>query len=656
LTERISDHLRPEQHAAADAVREPQAAPATEMGYVAQRAAKPRQHVPDSSYQNYLFGNAGSSEHPAWSDSAKGRFTIRLLSRGVVGAAFFTWGGRIADRHLEGYEPSAGWNTSKPLQLVAKGIDMTLGRAIEGAVRGIAGLKYDPKKAAEIGRNAVNFRDTSPKYTYKYKVGHNNYIPMQGRSYGADIVGFTFDFAMASIGDAMTRNIVQAFDPNVQKTWKLNEQGDFAKKGEKWHIDWNAWAKSVGSSTWRILSKNQGEDWAAAIPYAFQMKFQRKFLTKIFENKMDGHHLVFDRSWNGGAYKVDGTGKIIGDFQLAGAIDLHARFTGYNWYTLMFREGYDTIGNAFNQWKDNGYKISMPQLPEHFNPLTATVDAIGSSMRYVTKSFIKANLYMNPAVVPFWLFRVPQSKWRAEHFVEVNGNAVSLSADKVSQMKPDFAPFSPKNYETFRTDSAFDKFSKGFSRFLNPVGEASHILGGHVWGASKALHARGIGPKFLADEKVMRSYVDAAVSYTPYMYAKAEFGLRVDDSKGDGKPGQMDTAIYRIMDDVASFNFKGVPADLKKIWKLGTNFERDVVVREGGPAPATHSANKQQPATVVHASTVRYHDPALLKKSSHPTALSATDSNGDPERSWVQSVIGNDINPARIHNSSHTKH
>lgn len=655
MTEQQSDRQHFDAAAAQENPRAPESATTTGHTAKPSHPTKARQHVPDSSYQNYLFGNAGSSENPAWSDSAKGRFAIRMLSRGVVGAAFFTWGGHIADKQLKGYEPTAGWNKSQPLQLVAKGIDMTLGRAIEGAVRGIAGLKYDSKKAAEIGRNAVNFRDTNPKYTYQYKVGHNNYIPMQGRSYGADIVSFTFDFAMASIGDAMTRNIIQSFDPNVPKTWKLNEQGEIAKKGDKWHIDWSEWLKSVGKSTWVIFSKNQGEDWAAAIPYAFQMKFQRKFLTKIFENKMDGHHLVFDHGWNGGAYKVDATGKIVGDMQLAGAIDLHARFTGYNWYTLMFREGWDSVGNAFNKWRENDYKISMPTLPEHFNPLTATVDAIGDSMRYVTKSFIKANLYMNPAVVPFWLFRVPQSKWRADHFIQEGAEPHLVPQPR------GFQAHSNVHYDSFRTDSTFDRFSKGFSEVLHPFGVFSNKMGqGAASLGQKVKSTFGFAPNFLANPEIMHKYMDAAISYTPYMYAKAEFGLRVDDNKGDGKLGQMDTAIYKFMDDVASLNFKAVPTDLKKIWKLGSNFERDIVVREGGPAP-TVAANQTKPSSTVDAASVRYHDPALLecgqlRQVGDSHAAATNDTNEEQNRSWVKAVVGSDINPARIHSANHTRH
>jgi hypothetical protein len=618
--------------------------------------------TPDSSYQNYLFGSAGSDENPAWSDSAKGRAAIRLVSRGIVGAAFFTIGGRMAHKQLKGYNQKTSWGnieSDKPLQYIAKAIDMTLGRGIQKTVTGLARFKHGDAVNAQgisiaekIGHDALTFRDTRA------------YGVNKGRSYGADIVGFTFDFAMASIGDAGTRSIIQSFDPNIKKTWRVNDEGKPAAKGENWHFLPGEWLKSTAKTTWRVFSKNQGEDWAAAIPYAFQMKFQRQFLSKIFNKRWDGHQLVFDQGWNGGAYRVNSQGKIIGDMQLVGAIDLHARFVGYNWYTLMFREGYDTIGKALSDWKKNDYKINF-KLPE--NPIMAPIDAIGQAARYVTKSFIKANMYMNPAVVPFWLFRVPQSKWKAG---TVGPEAIaSQDATKLGERIRD--PHAWSHYNDMPAATTFDVVEKRFSQALHPFGWVSNKVGrGAEHVAAKVADTSWVRnsptlSNFIADKgdyiggarKLGHEFTDASFSYTPYMWAKAETALRVDDNNpGKGVLGEMDLSIYKFIDDVAGFRFKEIPADIKKMWKLGTNFERPTKAREGDEPDAhvivqAQPVSSTKPTTLVQASSIEQAPNGQQRRTQ-----SANETDYHTDKRWAQMVAGSDINAARFHTASPTRH
>ena len=666
--------------------------------------------TPESSYQNYLFGRAGASDTPAWSDSVKGRLFIRMFSRGILGAAFFTIGGRLAHNHLDGYKVNAAdyesslaqwkWDPQKPLQAVAYGIDATLGRGIHYTVRKLAELK-NPAQAKNIADKALTFRET------KLTNG------MLGRSYGADAVGFTFDFAMASVGDALGRNLVQLFDPNVKKSWLVNDEGKPSGKGEAKHFVFGEWAKATGRSAWRIFSKNQGEDWIAAIPYAFQMKFQRQFISSILSNRFDGHQIVFDNSWNGGAYKVKNTldkagkiidSKIVGDAQLAAAMDLHARFVGYNWYTLMFREGYDTISNAWSQWKENGFAIH-PHLPQHLNPLTATIDGVGQAARYVTKSFIKANLYMNPAVVPFWILRVPQSKWKGKQFLRegaaplnqqegftalthIDKREAITIAEHTNVVKGELNPYAWSNYDHYPTATAMDKFEKGFSQFLNPFGWVCYQAGSGAVKVMEGLESKGWLPKpqWLRNlitengnlplresaKRLVRDWVDASTSYTFYMDAKQELGLRVDDRKSNGEPGLMDKALYKTMDDIAAFKVGELGKDLKLIWKLGTRFERDIKVREGDVPDAqsfTKAPAPVKPTTLVQASTAVRHDPVNLSREAsndrrwtdalpgeHRAPAANEPDGGDGDRRWAKAVAGSDINPAQIHSSSMTRH
>ena len=120
----------------------------------------------------------------------------------------------------------------------------------------------------------------------------------------------------------------------------------------------------------------------------------------------------------------------------------------------------------------------------------------------------------------------------------------------------------------------------------------------------------------------------------------------------------MDLAIYKFMDDVASFKFNSVPDDLKKMWKLGSNFEREIKAREGGDADAQEIAKAnagKKPHTTVHASTTQHVDPANLSREQQPAANEAQYDATD-DRSWAKMVAGSDIHPSRIHATNQTRH
>lgn len=628
----------------------------------------------DTSYQNYLFAKAGKSDAPAWTDTTKGRLIVRFISRGLVGAAFFVAGSRMATNQLNGYQPDT-WDPKRPLQWIAKGIDVTLTPLIRNGVTLFARIKHPKEVAEAIGRQAVNFRDTR-NITYTI----NNHT-MKGRTYGAELVGFTFDFAAMSVGDALTRNIIQAFDPNVKKSWKINDQGKPAAKGEHWHFAPGEFAKWMGQTAWRIVSKNQMEDWVAGIPYAFQMKFQRHLLSNMFAKRWEGHKLVFDHTWNGGAYRMNQAGQIVGDYQLPAVLDLHFRFVGYNVYTQMFREGYDAFARQWKDWREHGYQINL-HLPKTEHPISDTVDWLGKATRYVIKSTIKANMYMHPAMPFFWLTRVPQSKWRGREYVNEQQTAFGAHTNiwktpqNLAAGETILKPYAWSNYEHYPTTTMLDKAEKGFSMALNPIGWASNKIGTKAADFSDFVLGKNWEPKqkwlrhILGDakgnvqegrRKFFHEYTDAAIAYTPYIAAKQEFGLRVDDARGDGKPGQMDLAIYKFMDDVAGLKFKEIPDDVKKMWVLGTNFERDVKVREGDTvgeeaqplAAASEKPNlPMMPKTVVTAGSIRRAPAANMPgqetspKRAASRAEAANDANHGHGRSWTQqAVAGSDVQP-----------
>jgi hypothetical protein len=578
-------------------------------------------------FEEYLFGNASYAKggtSAAWADSTKGRMGIRLISRGLFGAAAFTWGGRTASKQLLNYsKKDFQWAKAPPLQKVAYSFDATLGKAISETVRFIA-----PAKNKDVwAKEAVRFR------TKGYF--HSTPGKETGRSFGAEVVAITFDFACASVGDASARSVIQSFDPALQKPWR-DEDGKIAPK---------KFAKSVANASWRIFSKNQMEDWFAAIPYVYQMKWQRQTLSRHFP----GFKLGSDSAWNGGSMKVNSSGQITGDYQLPGLIDLQFRFMGYNWYTLMYREGYDEVKRRFNNWKEDGFSIHL-KAPE--NPAEFGVKLITEPIRYVAKSFVKAHIYMLPSVPFFWMWRTPQSKWKSGAILDDHKpgqNAIASlnerTAESLHGTAGHVADATAKDAKTkfsFRTATAagagrfgigkdkamaqggiytnpgfvkdgiagdmwfgeqrvknlaqlgndgsvyHSKNQKSWAgKILNPFGKISYKLGSIGTRAMDKIDPNNKFFKFMGSDKLrrelgMRSYIDASLSYTPYFIAKTELALRVDDRGPGGTSGNMDKAIYRAIDNLATFNIRGLRDSVSDMLYLVTHPEKEIPTSEEG--------------------------------------------------------------------------
>jgi hypothetical protein len=681
-------------------------------GYAMTHQAKLESDPSKSSYAGYLFGSSGTLDRPAWSDSAQGRAAIRVISRGIFGAAAFAYGGYVARTQLRNYDVSKfSWKEApaKPLQAIAYLIDKGPGRLISEGAGLVATLTGHERSAVEQAkRAAVNFRNKA--------YFHDTPGMEHGRSLGAEVVSITYDFFLASIGDALARNTIQAFDPNLKQPWFVDDQGH-ATTRDKGRFDVGNWARAVGRASWRIVSKNAGEDWAAALPYVYQMKWQRQAISKINVKlpggrvlSGEGFKLWSDQNLNGAGSLIDREGNVTRNYHWQGALDLHCRFVGYNWYTLMYREGYDTVGRMLKRWSDNGYKIEMPHLPK--NPVVSAIDSLGFGARYVTKSFIKANMYMQPAVVPFWLFRVPQTQRRAgyaleehalgnEHgtqnayvttqasrpgvrnarnevefgystlhgsaegssgVVQLNGRSLpdTLYAGDKAIHKPAGAEHNPNSI--WGRDHPFEKdiargplasvmngfgalcFHSGnhFSNFVNDM-----VGAGRTTGVDRLLFGKNLSNSELLRERndFMRSAVDASFAYTPYMWAKAETALRVDDRRSSESLGQMDKAIYRFIDSGLSLNLGGMGKSFGQMLKLGVNLEKDVKSREGGAAALDRGTSgvgdgstipraEDRPLKTVEANSVKHvkhdtkHDPVDLSRE---------------DRSWAEQVTGRNL-------------
>ncbi len=606
-----------------------------------------------SSMESYLGGGglyAKGAEHLTWMDRTSTRTAVRLISRGIFGAAAFALGTRYARDQMRNYHPE-DWkfDSKKPLQAVAKGFDTVFGTPIKAVLRPLVGAKR-AEDLVWFRRNAY-YWNRAPHDVPSALAATMNRLPL-GRSLGAEMVVTSFDFSCASAADAAVRNIIYTLDPNVKKPWR-DEEGNF---------DLRKLLAYTGHTTWRILTKNAGEDWAVALPYVFQMKLQRRLIGKMAA----GSKLYLDHGWNGGSYQLDDRGKVIGDYQKSGALDLQLRFTGYNWYTLMYRETYDAIGRGLASWKKNGFSLSLPGLPEH--PVADTLTGVKDLGRYIIKSFIKANLYMQPSVPFFWVFRTPQSKWRSGPLNADYGytlrapvaksDSLGMNQNRLFQGSTYGRPvaagapvFFHQTAITGHDLTNFDPYAARhqkslFSKILNPFGKLSYGTGSKILESGlgqSLLHGSGrisrfFGQNTLDREALLREMVDASYSYTPYMIAKAEFGLRVDDRPSEGGLGKMDKKIYDAMDALGSFRVREFARHARDIGSMIMgNFSIDIGGKEGnlevadsstgqsvakagdGSLPPKLSAKPQ--TKVTHSSIIEDHRQALTS----PPPPSVTD-------------------------------
>ncbi len=512
-------------------------------------ATKDKNKIEDT-YGKYLFGDAyidpndpNAVENAAWSNNTLGRTMTRLFSRGILGATFFTLGNHAVRHQMPGYSPEVAFEalggiTKYPLRYIARGIDNSITPMIKSYVRMIS----PAEKAAKYAEDAVWFRK---------KAEFGNPYGRMGRSLGHEMTAVSFDFACASAGDAWGRELVQMADPSFRADWQT-EDGIDAKK----------FAQAVVKKSWRIFAKNQGEDWVAALPYVYQMRWQRQAINRMYP----GFKFSSDRGLNGGSWRLDSQGHITQSYASAGALDLQARFTGYNWYTLMYRDFYDTIGDGIERYQKTG-ELPSVHIPEH--PVEVVTETVADSFRYVLKSAIKAVIYMTPAVPFFWATRTPQTKYKGVGFVldpmnRENGGVA---------MMPNGQPFSHRDASAgFWTDGGYrmregevvklngvtplphSDFKHGFDPYaaqhvrgtmdkaLNPLGRFTYNAGTNLYQTLK-----GAGLATVKHREFLHDWTNASISYTPYMIAKAETALR-----WDRKP--MDDAIYRLIDGVLGMN------------------------------------------------------------------------------------------------------
>ena len=498
-----------------------------------------------------------------WDSSAKYRAAERVLSRGVFGAAAFALGGQYTKRSwgMKDYRPDMKLSEiapSRPLQYVAKSIDYLIANPIKFAGKLITG---DAKRAERW----VHFRPTN-----------NLPLNVDGRSLGHEAIGLTFDFFCASVADAATRGFIDAFDPNIKHSWR-------DKDG---HINPLQTIKQSAKAIFRYITYNGGEDWFVAIPYAYFVRSQRS----VIKHFSPGFGYDSDRNLNGASFKVNNAGKVIGNYNIEGLLDLQGRFTAYNTGTLMFRELYAKVDDALHGKHTHLYGANYDANGNEIKKEKHNLgEDISNTLKWVARSTIKGVITMTPAVPFFSVFRVPQTKYRGL-FIDQNegvlgynrqqsgdnfhnkedmlhANELRTGGGYLKKHNPDvnFRKYTNKQWYTSPNaitshplsdhNKPFDAYGKTFGVFdsgLNAIGKVQNTIRSHANDFAK--------DKFGIPKRAMDDYVNAAFAYTPYMFAKRETALLWDN-------GKMDMAAERLIDGATNLNWGEVKKGAGEIWK-----------------------------------------------------------------------------------------
>ncbi len=511
------------------------------------------------------------SKDAPWAGSPQGRLAIRTVSRGLFGAAAFAAGGLLGERLIRGevwkagekitehaYNSNASFFEQKnPIQFLAKSIDTFVGKPIQWAVKTVTGSE-------QAGLRAVRFRPT--KYVDKV-------TQQMGRSLGEETVGVTFDFFCASVGDAFGRDLINMVDPNTKKPWN-DKDGHFSLTDA---------GKNAAKTAFRYVTYNGGEDWAVAIPYVYFMKGQRALINHF----SPGFKYDFDRSLNGGSFKVDNNNKVVGSYGLEGLIDLQSRFTVYNVGTLMYREAYNHVAAKLENKPTALY--GAPDDPANANK--GVLDKIADVGKWALRSAVKGTMYMTPAVPFFWATRSAQLKHQGVFVNQEqgilshipNGRPNTLRAHELKIDSPieqvyyanhtneGWRPVGAKNTFANPLNHEFKPYDQGgtlIDRGFDCIGKVNKKINNKITGMGDRLDdLLESHPHFDPRDKLginfsaqyLPRFANAAVAYTPYMYAKAEMANLWDD-------GKMDASAERMINGATSFNWGEFKSGVGEVW------------------------------------------------------------------------------------------
>lgn len=494
-----------------------------------------------------------------WKDSPLGRLGIRTVSRGLFGAAAFTWASYYSGAKMVGYTPHG--KVQNWVQGIARAYDVLAGVPIKKAV-------------TLLGMDGEKFLTFRPTQTY---TGYKGF----GRSLGHEVIGVTFDFGAMSIGDFWGRKLADAVDPNVKLDWVNNDGSINPSKA----------ASNFVKNWWTAITYSAGEDWAVAVPYVLTMRhIGTPAINKIFP----GYLQDYDRNGNGGSLLVNNAGKITGNLTMAGVMNLWERFTTYNVGTLMFREMYAWTGDKLKYTMNTGKLPNLidtdPGAPVRTGSETVA-HAASQFGHWMARDVLKGTMYMLPAVPFFWASRVPQHKYRG-YFINAEKGALTYGPQRkplrVNSMvsDPEFnhlteVYFGKTNERAINPFSAkgFDPHAKTYGMMdtlLTPIGRASDAVHSlfspltnwlernHTWvnnnlGMNLDVSLQGKA-RLKGGAAVTHTYTNAAIAYTPYFWAKSDMLSNYWDT------GRTDVSLDRIVDGALARNWSEVKAGANETW------------------------------------------------------------------------------------------
>ena len=545
-----------------------------------------------------------SKNKEPWNSTAKGRFAIRTFSRGIMGAAFFTIGGAWSKKMMNpssvlgdeaavnNYLASNKFSEQKnPLQFLAKSIDTFVGKPLEITVNAFGG----------DGAQFTHFKPTKYKRIYPQEHFSNNFKTprstntVYGRSLGEETIALTFDFFAASIGDAIGRDIVGLFDPAVKKEW-VDDKG---------HVKLPEAMKSLAKTAWRYVSYNGGEDWAVALPYVYFVKAERNLIDKVSK----GYQFESDIALNKGCLKMNtlfNEHRATGSYSMEAILDYQSRFTAYNMGTLLYREAYDKAAHALK-----GEHISLYGSPDVPKKEHETIGKkIHDTAKWGLRGIVKGFICMTPAVPFFSITRATQNrhlglfidpeKNAAMTFVGKDGKPHFVSYADSLALKDGMNPNGEFYYSSFNNSTKNgkpigynpEKINSGFGDAVNPsrrphfspymkrynivenglntVGKFGNWFAGRLDNPVSALEAgapqlakvlrytAGLNPESGALTGFTKPMLHASLSYTPYMYMKAETANLWDN-------GKMDLAVERMIDGADALKWKEFKAGAAEV-------------------------------------------------------------------------------------------
>lgn len=467
-----------------------------------------------------------AKEKLPWASRAGGRLAIRAFSRGVVGAAFYTWGARKAREDMTGYEIDK--KPANSLQYIARFFDVAVSKPLENS---FAFIWRKQKNGQERAKQVVTFRSSSEEHI---------------RTLGEDAVYNTFDFASASVGDALGRELASLFDPALKHTWK--------KEGK---VAFSQVAKRLGGSLYRITLAPMA-DWFVAVPYTFQQKWQQSWLDKAFP----GFKKTADSTAHGSAYETDENGKIKGTYALAGAIDLQFRFTLYNFGTGLFRDLTDVMEKSFKKFMEPENK----ELHGHVHKTPETMFRAGKNTlrgmsEFLLGRLIKTFVIMTPSIPIFSMMRVPQNRHKGKSIspqVDEGGNIVTDGYGKTvyKQTKiveePDTINPSELDRSAWRTSSRIiDKTLNPFGVLANNFGNG---LGNFLARFFKSEERKKQAREFGYDD------ANAILAYTPYIWLKNELDHKYNEP--------LDKPTDRIVGGIFNRSAQEFWGGIRDVWNV----------------------------------------------------------------------------------------